>query len=62
MMMILDSGHTLREYMYVPSQERDDESSSTCVSLVDTGYQLTFSFVCGYGTQSTFGKDKNVFY
>ena len=47
---------------YVPSQEQDDESPSTCMSLIDTGHHLTFSFVCGYGSRSTFGKDKKVFY
>lgn len=50
----------LEEYM--PSQEQYDESPSTCMSLVDTGHHLTFSFVCGYGSRSTFGKDKKIFY
>ena len=50
----------LEEYM--PSQEQDGESPSTCLSLVDTGHHLTFSFVCGYGSRSTFGKDKKIFY
>jgi len=47
---------------YVPSQEQDDESPSTRISVFDTGHHLTFNFVCGYGSRSTFGKDKKVFY
>ena len=47
---------------YVPSQEQDSTESSPCMSLVDTGHNLTFMFVCGYGVQSTFGKDRKVFY
>ena len=31
-------------------------------SFLDTGYVFAFSFVCDYGTQCTFGKDKNIFY
>ena len=32
------------------------------VSLVKSGYHLNFCFVCGYGSASTFGKDKNIFH
>ena len=38
----------------------DDGSLSQ--STFDTGYSLTFCFVCAYGTMTTFGKDKGVFY
>ena len=31
---------------YVPSQEQDDKSPSTCISMFDTRHHLTFSFVC----------------
>ena len=47
---------------YIPSQEQDNGSPTTCVLLVNTGHHLTFSFVCGYGSRRTFGKDKKVFY
>ena len=44
---------------YLPPQSDEDP---VFVSFVDTGYVLNFSFVCGYGTLSTFGKDKEIFY
>lgn len=44
---------------YIPG-EQDDEPPR--VSLVNTGHQLTFTFVCGYGSRTTFGKDKDIFY
>ena len=43
---------------YLPTK-----SSELCTpSSLDTGHILTFCFVLGYGTRSTFGKDKNIFY
>ena len=33
-----------------------------CHVSTDTGYTLTFTFIIGYGTPATFGKDKTVFY
>ena len=44
---------------YVPAQE---DGVSPCVSFIHTGYILAFSFICGYGSLSTFGKDKKIFY
>ena len=44
---------------YLPPEPDEDP---VFLSLVDTGYVLNFSFVCWYGTVSTFGKDKDVFY
>ena len=58
----LRKSRPLEEYLPTPSQEEDSGSPSTCMSLVDTGYYLTFMFVCGYGTRSTFGKDQKIFY
>ena len=45
--------------------ESDDEFDgwgSLSQSTFDTGYSLTFCFVCAYGTLTTFGKDNGVFY
>jgi hypothetical protein len=44
---------------YLPAQQ---DGVSPRMSFIDTGYSLTFSFVCGYGSLSTFGKDKKIFY
>lgn len=44
---------------YLPPESEEDP---VFLSFVDTGYVLNFSFVCGYGTFSTFGKDKDIFY
>ena len=40
---------------YCPSQ------SSPTLHTADTGYSLKFSFVRGYGNESTFGKDRDIF-
>ena len=29
---------------------------------VDTGYCISFCFICGYGSCTVFGKDKKIFY
>ena len=31
------------------------------LAKTDAGHSLVFSFVCGYGTPDTFGKDKKIF-
>ena len=57
----LRKSRSLEEYLPTPGQEEDSGSPSTSLSLVDTGYVLTFMFVCGYGARSTFGKDQKIF-
>ena len=36
--------------------------SSVSHSSLDTGYTLSFCFLCGYGNVNTFGKDRKIFY
>lgn len=45
----------LTEYVYSPGDDAILKSS------IDTGYMLTFSFVCGFGNKETFGKDRSIF-
>jgi len=45
---------------YIPSVMKDDTFKSVRLKT-DTGYSLVFTFVCDYGTDSTFGKDKKNF-
>ena len=51
----------LSEYVPCPAARSDGNCGVRNVST-DTGYTLTFTFVVGYGTPVTFGKDKTVFY
>ena len=38
------------------------EDGTIQLSSVDPGYLLSFTFVCGYGTHESFGKDTQIFY
>ncbi|SMN01620.1 hypothetical protein SPONL_2199 [uncultured Candidatus Thioglobus sp.] len=38
-----------------------DHQLTPCKLSTDTGFSLSFCFVCNYGTAATFGKDKNIF-
>ena len=42
---------------YLPAQVDGDPPR---VSSIVAGYHLTFNFVCGYGSSSTFGSDKKL--
>ena len=53
----LRRSRTLVEYF--PPQ---DDGHLPLKSCTDTGYVLCFSFVSNYGTATTFGKDKNIFF
>lgn len=44
---------------YYPPQSDDQLPFKSCT---DTGYVLLFCFVSNYGTATTFGKDKNIFF
>ena len=44
---------------YLPPQSDTEPPSK---SETDTGYILSFCFVCNYGTNTTFGKNKKIFY
>jgi len=53
----LHSRRKLVEYLPPTSASASITEKST-----DIGYVLTFCFVRGFGTQSTFGKDRTIFY
>ena len=45
---------------YIPSVRKDNTFDSVRLRT-DTRYSLVFTFICDYGTASTFGKDKKFF-
>ena len=57
-------GRRILEYIPCqPTASGDGTSGSLTQSIsTGTGYTLTFTFIVGYGTPATFGKDKTVFY
>ena len=53
----------ISEYIPGPASSVVDSTvHGPCHFSTDTGYTLTFTFIIGYGTPATFGKDKTVFY
>jgi hypothetical protein len=52
----LRKSRTLIEYL-PPCHDQTPHECST-----DTGFIISFSFVCNYGSITTFGKDKKIFY
>lgn len=46
---------------YLPCKDDNGQVASSKVTT-DTGYCLSFCFVCNYGTSDTFGKDKKIFF
>ena len=44
---------------YLPPQSLHENIT---YKSTERGYALSFSFVCGYGTKSTFGMDRKIFY